>query len=208
MATGTYIGNTSYRVVNELPMEDSRGVDTLQVTLRGDLDDYDTTFDSWTRGKVATSLGYSNMYLQQKRGQKGGSNFGTIDLQFWGFLTSTESNPIGTTSDVVLQSTTLVSDENDSNGDAQNVQVSYYTDQTITRWIYRGLSAPTGPRYPLTVPNEVANGILFNHYPASYTGTLLKKHVGRLTGFSREELSTGVWGVVETWVNRVEPDSE
>lgn len=206
MATGTYIGNTSFRTFSVDPFEDSRGVDTLQVVLRGSNDDFQTTFDSWTRGKVATSLGYSNMYLEQKRGSTGnGSNFATIELSFAGFLNTNEANPTRVLADVVLQSVTLVSDENDANGDAQNVQVSYYADQSTVIWIYRGTDAPTTPRYPIIVPSTVPTGIFINPFPASYTGTLQAKNVGVLASFSREKITTGVWSVQEVWINRIEP---
>lgn len=208
MAAGSYVGTTSYLTFSEEPLENSEGVDTLRIVRRGDRTDYNTEFDGWTRGKVASSLGYPNMYLQQKRAIKGGgSNFCTIELDFAGFLSTTLANPIGTSDSMVLQSSTFVSDENDPDGNAQNVQASFYAQQTTVRWIYRGAGAPTTPRYPSIVPSTVPTGILFNEYPASYTGTLQTKNVGRLAQFDREELATGVWGVIETWVNRIEPDS-
>ena len=207
MPTPQYIGDTSFRLFSYVETEGEE-VDTLNYVLKGDLDDLATESANWTRGKVGTSIGYPNMYLQNKTVNAGGSSsFATITLSFSGYLTSALNNPIDISDSITLQSTTLLSDELDSEGRDQNIQVQYMAQQTSTRWIYRGPFSPTAPRYPATVPTEVATGVLFGHYPAGYTGTLQKKHVGRLDQFERVELATGVWAVTETWSIRIEPDS-
>ena len=207
MATATYIGDTSFRLFsfNETEGEE---LDTLNYILKGDLDDLATESAYWTRGKVGTSIGYPNMYLQSKTvSAGGGSSFAEINLNFAGYLTSALNNPIDITDSITLQSATLLSDELDSEGRDQNIQVQYMAQQTSTRWIYRGPNAPTSPRFPVVVPSTVATNILFGHYPAGYTGTLQKKNVGRLQQFDRVELAKGVWAVTETWAIRIEPDS-
>lgn len=193
--------------VSEQETHNSEGVDSLTVTLRGRLDEMDAESDKWPRGQVGTALGYPNMYLQSKSVTNAG-NWGQIDLSFAGYLSTELANPVGITDDLTLQAATLVSDEPDLEGNAQNVQVQFFAQQTTVRWIYRGNSAPVSPAYPANVPTTVPTGYLFGHFPASYTGTLQKKNVGRLTSFIRDELATGIWAVSETWVIRVEPDSE
>ena len=205
MPEASYIGNTSYQLFsfNETEGEE---LDTLSYVLKGNLTDLDTESAYWTRGKVGASIGYPNMYLQSKNvSVGGGSSFATITLNFAGFLTSELNNPIDITDSITLQSVTLLSDELDSEGRDQNIQVSYMAQQTSTRWIYRGEYAPTAPQFPVVVPSQVATNILFGHYPAGYTGTLQKKNVGRLNQFDRVELATGVWAVTETWSIRIEP---
>ena len=207
MPAANYIGDTSYRLFSYNETEGEE-LDTLSYVLKGNLTDLDTESGYWSRGKVGTSIGYPNMYLQSKNiSAGGGSSFATITLNFTGFLTSELNNPIDITDSITLQSVTLVSDEVDSEGRDQNIQVQYMAQQTTTRWIYRGSSAPTAPRFPAIVPSEVAGGVLFGHYPAKYSGTLQKKHVGRLNQFDRVELATGVWAVTETWSIRIEPEA-
>lgn len=207
MPAASYIGDTSYRLFSYNETEGEE-LDTLSYVLKGNLTDLETESGYWSRGKVGTSIGYPNMYLQSKNiSAGGGSSFATITLNFTGFLTSELNNPIDITDSITLQSVTLLSDELDSEGRDQNIQVQYMAQQTTTRWIYRGEYAPTAPRFPVVVPTEVATNILFGHYPAGYTGTLQKKNVGRLNQFDRVELATGVWAVTETWSIRIEPDA-
>jgi hypothetical protein len=201
----TYI-NGDWLVFSEQETFNTEGVDTLAVTLRGRLDELGTESAKWPRGSVATALGYPNMYLQTKVVTDAG-NWGQIDLNFEGYLSTDLANPIGITDDLTLQAATLVSDEPGEDGSAQNVQVQYFAQQASIRWIYRGINAPVSPQYPANVPTDVPTGVLFGHFPASYTGTLQKKNVGRLTSFTREELATGIWAVTEVWVTRIEPDS-
>lgn len=205
MPAPTYIQG-HWLIHAESETHNSEGVDSLSITLRGRLDEMETESDKWPRGQVGTSLGYPNMYLQTKTVTNAG-NWGNIELYFEGYLSDDLANPIGITDDLTLQAATLISDETDAEGNAQNVQVQYFAQQTSVRWIYRGVSAPTAPRYPANVPVEVPTGILFGHFPASYTGTLQKKNVGRLSSFTRDELATGIWAVSETWITRIEPDT-
>lgn len=209
MPAASYIGSNTFRTWSIEEVEDSEGVDGLLVTLRGRTSDLAATSATWTRGKSAASLGYPNMYLQVKRSSQGaGSNYADLTLEFAGFLSSTYSNPISIEDDITLQAGTFVSDELDSDGRAQNVQASYMAQSTTTRWIYRGNGAPLNPQYRAKVPSRVPTNTLFDHYPASYTGTLQTKMVGRLAQFSRVELAPGVWAVSEQWVSRIEPDTD
>jgi hypothetical protein len=207
MPAGSYIGGTSFRTVSISEIEDSEGVDRLTVVRRGKTSELAAEVAAWTKGRVATSLGYSNMYLQTKRSQEGGgSNFAELVLDFAGYLSTTISNPVSVDDSIALGSGTFVSDENDSDGNAQNVQAQFNGQSTTTRWIFYGLNPPTSPRYPLKVASTVPTNILFGHYPASYTGTLQTKLESRLMGFERSELARGVWAVTETWAERVVPD--
>ena len=207
MATAAYVGNTAFRTVRTEEFENSEGVDTLTVVREGAASGMDTESALWTRGKVGTSLGYPNMYLQSKRVSQGKSALGQITLNFAGYLTSSLANPISIEDSTPLQSGTFTTDETDADGREQNVQAQFYAQSTTTRWIHRGPTAPTAPRYKAIVPTEVPTNTLFAHYPASYTGTLQTKVEGRLVDFNRVELATGVWGVTETWMIRIENDS-
>lgn len=204
----TYIGNTSFRTVEVNEFEDSEGVDTVSIVRKGKYTDEDTEKAAWTRGRVGTSLGYPNMYLQTKRVSSGRSNYSTITLEFAGYLSSSLSNPISIDDTISQQSTTLITDENDSSGSPVNVQVKFNSQTTTTRWIYRGTSAPTAPQYPAVVPSEVSTNSIFDPFPADYPGTLLKQVTGRMMAFDRSELATGVWAVTEVWQIRIEPESE
>ena len=145
MPTPEYIGYTSFRLFSYVETEGEE-VDTLSYVLKGDLDDLATESANWTRGKVGTSIGYPNMYLQSKTVNAGGSSsFATITLSFAGYLTSALNNPIDISDSITLQSATLLSDELDSEGRDQNIQVQYMAQQTSTRWIYRGPFSPTAP---------------------------------------------------------------
>jgi len=207
MPEGNYIGGTSFRTVSTAEYEDSEGVDRVTIIRRGKTSELAAEVAAWTKGRVGTSLGYSNMFLQTKRSSSGGgSNFSELALEFAGYLSSTLSNPVSVDDSIALGSGTFVSDENDDEGNAQNVQAQFNGQSTTTRWIYYGLNPPTAPRYPLKVASEVPTNILFGHYPASYTGTLQTKLESRLMGFDRSELARGVWAVTETWAERVVPD--
>lgn len=206
MATAAYVGNTAFRTVSTDEFEDSEGVDTVTIVREGAASGMDTESALWTRGRVGTSLGYPNMYLQSKRVSQSKSSLGQITLNFAGYLTSAVANPISIEQSTPLQSGTFTSDETGPNGQPQNVQAQFYAQSTTTRWIYRGRSAPTAPRYKAVVPTVVPTNILFGHYPASYTGTLQTKVEGRLADFVLTELAPGVWGVTETWTIRIEND--
>lgn len=206
MATASYVGNTAFRTVSTDEFENSEGVDTVTIIREGAASGLDTESALWTRGRVGTSLGYPNMYLQSKRVTQNKSSIGQITLNFAGYLTSAVANPISVEQSTPLQSGTFTTDETGENGQSQNVQAQFYAQSTTTRWIHRGRSAPTAPRYKAVVPTEVPTNTLFGHYPASYTGTLQAKVEGRLTDFVLVELATGVWGVTETWTIRIEND--
>ena len=208
MPAASYVGDTSFRELSRSEVVNKRSQDQLTYVIKGDLDDLAAETAIWTRGKVGTTIGYSNMYLQSKRTDTGnGSAFATITLNFEGYLSSTLSNPISIDDTYTLQSTTLVSDELDDDGNPQNVQCQYYGQQTTTRWMSYGATAPTTPAYEGTVPGSIPTNTLFGHFPASYTGTLEKEYAQRLAQFDRSEIADGVWAVSETWVIRIEPDS-
>ena len=208
MASPTYIGSTGFRTSSVEETENSEGVDTLQVTLQGDLDSVDAESALWTRGRSGSSLGYPNMYLQTKSVLTGGNQpFATISLEFAGFLASTLANPIGKDDSLTIQSGSFVTDQVDDDGNQVIVQASFYAQQTTFTWIHRGVNAPLSPQYPAVVPSEINTGTLFNKFPPTYPGTIQVKNVGLLAAFNRSELATGVWAVSETWIVRMEPDS-
>ncbi len=200
----TYRGNTSFRTIDEVEVEDRNGLDQLRVVRRGKRSDLATEKANWTRGVSGTSLGYPNMYLRTKQSRDSG-NYGVVELSFQGFLSSVRDNPTSISDDISMASGSYTPSEPDDNGNEITVQAKYYAQSSTKRWIHYGTEAPRTPQYPSVVPSDVNTLALFDHYPASYNGTLSLKYVGRLSQFSREELCTGVWAVVETWTNRIEP---
>jgi len=206
MPTASYQGGTSWITTNLEEGVDSRGIDALSVTRKGRPSGLAAETATWTRGKVGTSLGYPNMYLQSKRTNPGyGTNWASITLEFMGFVGTSLVNPIQTSDSISLQAATLLSSQNGDDGNPTNVQVKFYAQTTTVRWIYSGTSAPTTPRYPAVVPSTLDASTLFSPYPANYNGTLLYQVVGRLIAFEREELATNAWLVTESWMNNVEP---
>jgi len=198
MSSPSYIGNTAWRTVSTEEDIDSEGLDTGTIVRRGDTSGSDSEWNSYDRGDTATSFGYSSMYLQRKHRSQSG-NFDEVRLTYQGFASGAYSNPVDTSDSITQQATSLVS----SSG--ENVQVKFMAQQTTTRWLYQGRSAPKQPQYPSVVPSDIAVGMLFDPHPATYSGTLQYVVRGRLMTFDRQELATGVWAVVESWVIRVEP---
>lgn len=197
----SYIGETGFRTVGESEGHETSAFDTLRVTRRGKYDNLASEKALWSKGASASAFGYPYMSLQSKRVDSGGSNFAVIELYFEGFLTTqTGRGYIDRTDDIALQAGSFPV----SGDDSTTVQAKYYAQTTTTRWIHHGTYAPTSPRYPVTLASTVDTSILFDHYPARYSGTLQAKYVGRLMQFQRAEVAPSVWGVVETWANRIE----
>ena len=205
MPSPLFIGSTSFRQIDSEETANRRGPDLLAVTLRGKYSELDAELAKWPKGKVGTSLGYSNMYLQSSRKRQSSGSWGDLILNFEGFIENTAANPISVEDSISLQSTTLTSDESDDDGDAVSVQVSFYGQVTTTRWMHYAALAPKSPRYKIVVASNIDAGSIFDPSPPSYNGTLQAKVSGRLIQFARTRITEGVWLVVESWQNRVEP---
>ena len=199
-----YRGNTDFRTVSTVPTRNRTGLDALRVVRRGNRNDLATEEALWTRGVSGVSLGYPTMFLETATSNDTG-NFATVELVFLGFLSTSTDNPVSVTDNISLAAGSFTPDEPDDDGRTITVQAKYYAQSTTYRWIHYGNFSPGTPRYPRFVPSQVPTNVLFDHFPATYNGTLQVAYVGRLTQFSRDELATGVWGVVETWTNRIEP---
>lgn len=206
MANPSFVGNTSFRTVEESQFVDGNGIDRVRVLRVGRASDLPSEKERWQRGVNGSFLDYPYMYLQTRAIREGGrSSFVTVELEFAGFTGETLVNPISVEDDITPQTVTLVSDEPDESGQTQNVQCQYNAQTTTTTWLHNGEIAPQTPAFPMLISSTVPTGNLYNFYPASYTGTLQSKNVGRLANFRRIQLAEGAWMVIETWISRIEP---
>jgi hypothetical protein len=199
----TYVGDNTFRTVSESESHEAMSFDSLRITRRGSHALLSAEKALWPKGITGTSLGYPYMTLRSKRVDSGGSNFSNIELYFEGFLTTeTGRGFIDNSDDISLQSGSFPV----SGSDDVTVQAKYMAQTNTTRWVHRGTRIPTSPRFPITLASDINTVVLFDHYPARYPGSVLSKPVGRLMQFTRTELAPNVWGVVETWMNRIEAD--
>jgi hypothetical protein len=207
MATPLFKGTTSFRLISEDDAENRSGLDRYTAVFQGEYADLDAEKAKWPRGtSTASTLGHSNMRLVSMRSAQPQSPFATLTLEFEGFLSNTTSSePIDITDAISLQAVTLVSDETDADGNDVNVQVQYYAQTTTSRWIHYGTNQPLRPKYPTVLQSEIDSSAIFNPYPAKYPGSLQYRTLGILSEFRRERIVPGVWAVVETWTNRIEP---
>tara|TARA_R110000787_G_scaffold205645_1_gene315949 strand:+ start:730 stop:1374 length:645 start_codon:yes stop_codon:yes gene_type:complete len=208
MPSPLFKGSTSFRQIDSEETVNPRGPDTLGVTLRGKYSELDAEKALWPKGTSGSSLGYPNMWLKTRRARRPAGSFANLVLMFEGYIDSTVDNPISVEDDISLQSTALTSDEANDSGQPENVQVKFYGQVTTTRWIHYGTLAPASPRYRITVAANISTNAIFDPFPVQYNGTLQSKVVGRLIGFSRTRLTDGVWLIVESWQNRVEPATD
>jgi hypothetical protein len=201
MPTPLYVGLSDTYTVAELSEEISRSdMDSLRIVLRGKYSSLDAQFDLWTRGQ--SYPGYPNVALDHKSKRKRGP-IGEIDLVFIGFIqqADAENGLVDIVDDITAQSVSLTSDSD------ENVTWQYYGQQTTYRWISRSSAKPTAPRFKAIVPSNIPTNFLFNPYPSNYGGSFTASYQirGRLAQFQRTRIAPKLWGVVETWINHIEP---
>jgi hypothetical protein len=201
MPTPLYVGlSDTYTEASVDEFVSRSDMDTLRVLLRGKYSSLDSQFNLWNRGDIYT--GYPNMALESKGKRKRGP-IGEIELSFIGFINATtpENGLVDIVDDITEQSVSLTSNED------ENVTWQYYGQQTTYRWVSRSATKPTTPKFSAIVPSTIPTNFLFNPYPSNYTGSFTSSYQirGRLAQFQRTRLSPQMWGVVETWINRIEP---
>lgn len=204
MPTPVYVGLTdTYTVSSIEPFVDRQGFDTLIVRLRGKSTALTANLADWSRGD--TYPGYPNVSLETKRSSQS-RGIGEIELSFSGFIESgdPENGLIDVVDEITEQTVALTSDA------GENVQFQYHAQQTTSRWLHRGAAQPRSPKFKGVVSSDVNVLTLFNPQPPDFSGSVKanSKKVGRLVQFTRTRLSPNVWGVIETWQNRIEPNIE
>lgn len=199
MSAASYVGDTLFREIVRNESTNLGGLDTMLIVLRGARSLLSSQANNYTKG--SSPSGHSNMFLQNKQTRDSG-NFATIELNYAGFLgeTDPESGLVDVDDDISLQSVTLGTDT------GENVSFFYYTQTSSYRWIYRGSSAPRSPRFPMTLDTSIGVNNLFEPNPPDYSGSVNLKKVGRMQGFKRKRLSSNVWAVFESWIQKVEPN--
>jgi hypothetical protein len=202
MPTPLSRGNTDFREVSVREVANRSGMDGLTVILKGRQSALQAERNKWPKG--AKYPGYPYMVLETKESEDKGAVCELV-LNFVGLLNTQLPNngKINTSDSISRQSVTL-----NTNAD-ENVSFDYYAQQTTTRWMFYGVRGPTAPRFRAVVPTTIPIGQLFNPNPPNYTGSIVNRYkvVGRLAQFDKEELSAGVWMVVESWDIQVEPVS-
>jgi hypothetical protein len=202
MPTPLSRGNTDFREVSVREVANRSGMDGLTVILKGRQSALQAERNKWPKG--AKYPGYPYMVLETKESEDRGAVCELV-LNFVGLLNTTLPNngKIDTTDSISRQSVTL-----NTNAD-ENVSFSYYAQQTTTRWMFYGVRGPTAPRFRAVVPSSIPISQLFNPDPPNYTGSIVNRYKvnGRLAQFDRQEVSSGVWMVVESWDIQVEPVS-
>ena len=203
MPTPIYVGNVSFRVKSITPVVNRAGVDTLNVILQGSASLLSTEFATWTCG-VSSYPSFPNMRLETKDYVDAGP-LSTITLNFIGYISSTlpKNGFIGTSDGLSIQTVTLTTD------DEESVTFYYMAQSTTTRWMYRGSSIPTSPRFRLQVPSTIPTNKLFSPNPASYTGSVSGRYrvIGNLSQFTRTDIAPNVWEVMETWETLIEANA-
>lgn len=202
MPTPNSVANTNFRDYSVEPSKSFDGPDSLIVTRRGAVSGLTAEVALWKRGAVHSV--YKNMFLQTISWQERGPACDVI-LAYLGYLDTTDSDNgvIDISDDIAEESVTITTSDN------ENVNFRYFAQTTSTRWIYRGAIAPSRPRFPGIVPTSLPVGLLRQANPPNYTGSIsgAYKLEGVLVGFQRTRLAKGVWGIVETWKNLVEPQA-
>lgn len=202
MPTPNSVANTNFRDYSVEPSKSFDGPDSLIVTRRGAVSGLTAEVALWKRGAVHSV--YKNMFLQTISWQERGPACDVI-LAYLGYLDTTDSDNgvIDISDDIAEESVTITTSDN------ENVNFRYFAQTTSTRWIYRGASIPSRPRFPGVVPTRLPVGFLRQANPPNYTGSIsgAYKLEGVLVGFQRTRLAKGVWGIVETWKNLVEPQA-
>jgi hypothetical protein len=200
MPTPVSVGNTAFRVVSIDETISLDGLDTLTVVRRGAVSGLTVERNAWRRGQ--TYPDYRNMFLQTINSVDRGPVV-DVTLTFTGFINSNDSDNgiVDISDDIAEESVTITTDAD------ENVNFRYFAQTTTTRWISRGSSPPTRPRFPAVVPTTLPVGYLRQPNPPNYSGSKTGrfKLEGVLAGFQRVRLSRNVWAVVESWKNLVEP---
>jgi hypothetical protein len=200
MPTPVSVGNTAFRVFSIDETISLDGLDTLTVVRRGAASGLAVERNAWRRGQKYP--GYPNMYLQTINSVDRGPVV-DVTLTFSGFINALDSNNgiVDISDDIAEESVTITT----STG--ENVTFRYFAQTTTTRWMSRGAQSPSRPRFPAVVPTSLPIGLLRQPNPPNYTGSKAGSYKleGVLAGFQRVRLAPGVWAVVESWKNLVEP---
>ena len=200
MPTAASAGNTNFRDYSVESAKSFDGPDSLVVTRRGAVSGITAEVALWKRGAVHGT--YRNMYLQTVSWSERGPVADVI-LTYSGFLDSTDSDNgvIDISDDIAEESVTITTSA------GENVNFRYFAQTTTTRWISRAAASPSRPKFPGVVPTSLPVGLLRQPNPPNYTGEIsgTYKLEGVLAGFQRVRIAKGVWAVVETWKNLVEP---
>lgn len=200
MPTPAYIGNTDFRIVSVEEQAARNGPDGLTISLIGRSTALAVEFKKYVKGSVAA--GYPYMYLDQKSSTDSGP-VANIVLNYIGALDQTlrDGGRIDTSDSISRQSVTLTTNED------ENVSFFYYAQQTTTRWMHYGSTAPLSPKFRVTVPTTVPTNQLFGPNPPNYTGKVKGSYkiTGRLAQFDRPEIARGVYMVTESWDIQIEP---
>lgn len=201
MPTSVGVGTTSFRAVSVDEGVARDGLDSLTVTLRGKATGLAAESALWTRGR--TYPGYPNMYLQSKSTADRGP-VAEIVLNFIGFIESAslEQGLVDLDDGISLSSVTLNTDED------EDITFSYYAQSSTWKWIHRGVTQPSQPKFRAVVPSSIDTSKLFAPYPPKYSGSIAGRYQaeGRLAQFQRTRLAPSVWSVVETWETLIVPD--
>jgi hypothetical protein len=202
MPTPAGKGNTNFREVSVDEQISKSGLDGLTVVLRGIRTQLATEKAKWKRGAKYT--GYANMYLETKSTRDSGP-VAELILNFTGFIDNDtpDNGLIDIEDSITSQSVTLNTDAD------ENISFRYFAQVATVRWISRTKDAPRSPKFPGIVPSSIPTNLLFQPDPPKYTGSIAGRYepIGRLAQFSRMRLAPGVWAVVESWENLIEPKS-
>lgn len=202
MPTPLSVGNTDFREVSVREVVNRGSMDGLTVILKGRQSALQAARDAWPKG--SRYPGYPYMVLETKESEDR-SAVCELTLNFVGLINKIlpDNGRIDTSDSISRQSVTL------NTTDDENVSFSYYAQQSTTRWIYYGVRGPTAPRFRAVVPSSIPTTQLFGPDPPNYTGSITNRYKveGRLAQFDRQEISPGVWMVVESWDIQVEPVS-
>jgi hypothetical protein len=201
MPTPVGKGTTTFREVSVQETVSRSGLDGLTVLLRGIHSGLATEKAKWKRGAKYT--GYPNMYLETKDSIDRGP-VAELTLNFIGYIDSTSDDGVVDIEDSISSQSVTINTTDD-----ENISFRYFAQATTVRWIYRGSTSPTRPRFPGIVPSSIPTNLLFQPDPPKYTGSISGRYepVGRLAQFARTRLAPSVWAVVESWENLIEPKS-
>jgi len=203
MPTPISKGNVAFREVSADETLNRSGLDSLSVVLRGARAGLAAERNKWQRG--SKYAGYPNMFLETRSSLDKGP-VAEITLNFVGSLSSQvfANGVIDRSDSITRQSVSLTT----STG--ENVSLQYFAQQNTTRWMSYSAQAPRSPRFGSVVPTSIPVTALFSPDPPNFKGSLSNafQPVGRLAQFDRQELSPGVWMVVESWEVMVDPISQ
>lgn len=203
MPVPSYIGDTDWNIIDEIPAPDGTGPDTLTIVLQGPRSTAHAELASYTVNVTtgaALGEGYPDMILRRKILRDQGS-YPRLELQFNGLLeaNSSPTDPI----DVQIRTAELSGSAPTTAG--ESVQFRYLGTSTTYRWMSRTATRPSRGRFPLNVPNVVTTDKIWNVHPANYSGRIRLKSVARMVQFDLFQItSKGPWVVVEGWNHQLE----